>query len=101
MGYSDNQKTEYKQKTEGEYRKVTGLWRRKTTNKNGKEVCYFKSGKMNFAAFENMQAFGDKTEFLIMPVKRKRHPNSPDYFIYAVEGYAELKEDVYWDDKKP
>ena len=96
MGYKDNQKGKYVQKTDGPYRKITGLWR-KSKKKRGKDYIFYKSGKMNYESFENMQAFGPKTEFFLLPNRRKG-PNAPDYFLFSAEGYGELKKDVYWDD---
>lgn len=102
--YKKNQKTEYTQGTDGPFRKITGFWKRSKTGKNGKEMVYFKSGRMNMAGFENMQAFGEDTEFLILPYRKSsrtgRSPNGPDYYMIAVKAYGEQQEDVYWDENK-
>ena len=77
--------SEIVQRTDGVFRKVSGLWSCKSVNKRGKEVEFLKGGRMNIAAFENMQAFGEKTIFFVMKNQRKSHPNAPDYFLLSAE----------------
>lgn len=104
MGYKDNQKTEFKQNTDGPYRKITGFWRKVKKDKKGKDMVYFKSGRINLEGFENMQAFGDKTIFIILPNRKSkrtgRHANAPDYHLVAVEDLGELKQEVWWENIK-
>jgi len=81
MAYKDNQKSDRIQSATGQYRKITGLWKKHT--KSGR-FC-LKSGRINIRGWENFQAFGDKT-ILIIVENRKRHKyGKPDFWLVATE----------------
>jgi hypothetical protein len=83
MGFKENQEGKYVQKTEGSLRKVTGLFKRRTFNKKGESVVYYKSPRINIQGWINMNAFGSDTVLMIMPNPRKK-VNAPDAILFAV-----------------
>jgi hypothetical protein len=81
MSYQTNQKSDRIQSATGEFRKITGLW--KKVNKEGKFLL--KSGRINTRGWENCQAFGDRTILLILPNQKTHKRGKPDYWLIAVE----------------
>lgn len=81
--YKENQVSKHVQRTDGDLRKVTGLFKRRTYNKKGKEVIYYKSPRINIQGWINLNAFGENTVLMVMPNPRPK-VNAPHAFIYAV-----------------
>ena len=89
MTYESNQKTKYVQRKDSRFRKITGLFEKKMYDKRGRPYPILKSGHINMAGWENMQAFGDNTIFLVVPNKQfGKKSYSPDYFLVAVDAYS-------------
>ena len=84
MGYEENQKAPTVQKSDGRFRKVTGMWFKKRADNK----FMAKSGLINREGWQNLQAFGENTILLVVPnvCKRgKKERNAPDYFLVSVE----------------
>ena len=80
-------------------RRVTGLWKRRTVSrKPTDQFDYLKSGRIDIKGWDNLNAFGPKTIFMILKNKRKKGPNPPDFYLVATEDWGNPIKEIFWED---